>query len=406
MATISWKLTEKQEKYINDKHKYLLVEGSAGSGKTIFAVHKVILYALTHKNARIGVFRQTLPSLRMTAWLEIRDALDNYGIPYKENKSEGVMRFPTGSTISFKGLDDPQKIRSLNLDYVYVEQAEEISKDVFNELESRVRGKASMKDYGQLLLVITPATKAHWIYKRFHLHKDDPKIEIIHFHYTDNSFVGKEYIEMAEERKKYDYDNYIRLTLGLWQDTGGLIYQHYDIKDSYKGFEFYTGCCDFGFNNPSCFLLLGWLDGECYVIDEVYQSHLINHQFIAEVLKCLRRNNLNPNNVDTVYCDSAEPDRIQEFCDYGFNAIGGIKNVNAKIEAVKSCPLHISDKCVNTIREIESYCYQKDKDGNDLDKPIKYNDHSMDALGYGIYGTVGILSADRLNKDPVQIYSY
>ena len=46
MATISWKLTEKQEKYINDKHKYLLVEGSAGSGKTIFAVHKVILYAL------------------------------------------------------------------------------------------------------------------------------------------------------------------------------------------------------------------------------------------------------------------------------------------------------------------------------------------------------------------------
>lgn len=406
MATISWKLTEKQEKYINDRHKYLLVEGSAGSGKTIFAVHKVILYALTHKNARIGVFRQTLPSLRMTAWLEIREALDNYGIPYKENKSEGVMTFPTGSTISFKGLDDPQKIRSLNLDYIYVEQAEEISKDVFNELESRVRGKASMKDYGQILMVITPATKAHWIYKRFHLHKDDPKIEIIHFHYTDNSFVGKEYIEFAEDRKKYDYENYIRLTLGLWQDTGGLIYQNYDIKDSARGYEFYTGCCDFGYNNPSCFLLLGWFDGECYVVDEVYQSHLINHQFIAEVIKCLRKHNLTPNNVDTVYCDSAEPDRIQEFCDYGFNAVGGIKNVNAKIEAVKSCPLHISDKCVNTIREIESYTYQKDKDGNDLDKPIKHNDHAMDALGYGVYGTVGILSADRLSKDPVQIYSY
>ena len=86
----------------------------------------MILYALTHKNARIGVFRQTLPSLRMTAWLEIREALDKYGIPYKENKSEGVMTFPTGSTISFKSTDDMQKLRSLNLDFVYIEQAEDI----------------------------------------------------------------------------------------------------------------------------------------------------------------------------------------------------------------------------------------------------------------------------------------
>jgi len=366
----------------------------------------VILYALTHDNARIGVFRQTLPSLRMTAWLEIREALDNYGIPYKENKSDGVMTFPTGSTITFKGLDDATKIRSLNMDFIYVEQAEEISLDVFNELESRVRGKASMKDYGQLLLVVTPSTKSHWIYKRFHLHRDDPKIQIIHFHYTDNSFVGKEYIEMAEERKKYDFQNYVRLTLGLWQDSGGLIYQHWDIKESAKGMEYYTGGVDFGFNNPSCFLLLGWCDGECYVVDEVYQRNLINHQFIAEIIKCLRRHNLNPSQVDTVYCDSAEPNRIAEFNEYGFNAVGGVKNVDAKLDAVKSCKLHIAERCTNTIREIESYCYQKDKDGNDLDKPIKYDDHSMDALGYGIYGTCGILSADRQYKDSVRIYSY
>ena len=342
----------------------------------------------------------------MTAWLEIREALDNYGIPYKENKSEGVMTFPTGSTISFKGLDDPNKIRSLNMDFIYVEQAEEISKDVFNELESRVRGKASIEDYGQLLLVITPSTKNHWIYKRFHLHKDDPKIEIIHFHYTDNSFVGEEYIQMAEERKKFDWENYIRLTLGLWQDTGGLIYQHWDIKESPFGYEFFTGGVDYGFNNPSCFLLLGWHDGECYVVDEVYQRNLINHQFIAEIIKCLRKHNLNPSQVDTVYCDSAEPNRIAEFCEYGFNAVGGIKNVDAKIEAVKSCKVHIAERCINTIREIGSYSYQKDKDGNDIDKPVKFDDHSMDALGYGIYGTCGILSADRMSKDPVTIYSY
>ena len=406
MATIQWKLAEKQAQYIYDKHKYLIVEGSAGSGKTIFAVHKVIIYALTHEKARVGVFRQTLPSLRQTAWLEMRETLDNYGLPYKENKSEGVMTFPNGSTITFKSTDDMQKLRSLNLDMVYLEQGEEVSKDVFNELESRIRGKASMKDYGQFLIVVTPATKSHWIYKRFHLHKDDKDVLILRFHYTDNPFVGKEYIELAENRKKYDYENYLRLTLGRWIDTGGLIYQHYTIDESSKGFEFLTGACDFGFNNPSCFLLLGWLDGECYVVDEVYKSHLINHQFIAEIINCLKRHNMNPSQVDTVYCDSAEPDRIQEFCEYGFNAIGGVKNVDAKINAVKSCKIHIAPHCTNTIREIESYCYQKDRDGNDLDKPIKFNDHSMDALGYGVYGTVGILSSDRMAKESVHIYSY
>ena len=117
-------------------------------------------------------------------------------------------------------------------------------------------------------------------------------------------------------------------------------------------------------------------------------------------------NGLTPNSLDTVYCDSAEPDRIEEFNEYGFNAIGSIKNVEAKINAVKSCKLHIAPQCTHTINEIESYCWQKDKDGNDLDKPIKVNDHSMDALGYGIYGTVGILSPNRFDKETVQVYMY
>ena len=406
LATIQWKLTEKQEQFIWDKHKYLLIEGSAGSGKTIFAVHKVLIYALTHKGARIGVFRQTLPSLKQTAWLEIREALDNYGIPYKENKSDGVMTFPNKSTITFKSTDDMQKLRSLNLDFVYCEQAEEMSKEVFQELESRVRGKASMKDYGQIMLVVTPSTKAHWIYQRFHLHKDEDDVQIVRFHYTDNTFVGEEYIKLAEDRKKYDYDNYLRLTLGRWQDTGGLIYTHYDISISHKGYEYYTGCCDFGFNNPSCFLLLGWVDNECYVVDEIYESHLINYQFIGKITKLLRNHGLSPKDLNAVYCDSAEPDRIEEFVEYGFNAVGSIKNVEAKINAVKGCKLHIAPNCENTIKEIESYSWQKDKDGNDLDKPVKVNDHAMDSLAYGIYGTVGILSPSRDYKEKVKIYMY
>ena len=65
-------LTDKQAEHIDDMTRHLMIMGSAGSGKTIFASIKVILYALKYPNARIGVFRQTLPSLRETAWREIR----------------------------------------------------------------------------------------------------------------------------------------------------------------------------------------------------------------------------------------------------------------------------------------------------------------------------------------------
>lgn len=405
MPVVEWKLSEKQAEYLYDKHRYLVVEGSAGSGKTLFACHKVLMYAFTHKNAKIGVFRLTLPSLKQTAWLEIRQLLDKYDLPYQENKTEGVMTFPNGTTIIFRALDDMRKIRSLNMDFIYCEQAEEIDKDVFMELDSRVRGQASIDDYGQLLLVVTPEMQSHWIYKRFHKLEDEDAC-VVHFHYTENPFVDDKYIKMAEDRKKFDYDTYARLTLGKWGLVGDIIYQNWDIKESSRGFEYYTGGSDFGFNNPSCFLLVGWLDNEAYIIDEVYERNLINYQFIGKVNEMLKRNNLNPSNLDTVYGDKAEPDRIQEFNEYGYNMVGGIKDVNAKINATKSVKIHISPKCVNTIKEIENYCYQRDKDGNAIDKPIKYNDHSMDALGYCVYGTVGILSPERSMPEKATIYGY
>ena len=69
---VEFVLTDRQYELIDDKTRFLLITGSAGSGKTIFCCFKTIMYGLDHPNARIGVFRSTLPALRETAWLEIR----------------------------------------------------------------------------------------------------------------------------------------------------------------------------------------------------------------------------------------------------------------------------------------------------------------------------------------------
>lgn len=395
MRAVEWVLSPAQVEHINDKHRYLIVEGAAGSGKTIFAAHKTLMYALQHRDARIGVFRYTLPSLRATAWLEIRNLLIKYMIPFHENKSEATIELANHAKIFFKSLDDLKKIRSMNLDYVYVEQMEEIRDiETFIELDARIRSEVMMKDYGQFLMVVTPDVTSHWIYQNFHVKPlDDSKV--IHFHYTSNPFVGEDYIKRAEALKDIDYDSYLKLTLGEWGKVGNLVYENWDIRESERGYEYYTIGMDYGYNNPSCVLLIGWYDGEPYVVDEIYESGLLNYELITKAIDMLRRHGLQPARINKCYGDGAEPDRIQEFCDYGFDTVPGIKDVIAKTNAVKSVKVHIAERCEHTIDEIGKYYFQKDKDGNILDKPVKFNDHAMDALGYAIYGNIGKLSRDN-----------
>ncbi|CEA12776.1 PBSX family phage terminase large subunit [Methanobacterium formicicum] len=389
MKKITWRLSRKQKKNINRTDRKLLIEGSAGSGKTIYAVHKVLKYGLEHKNARIGVFRDTLPALKATSWLELREALENYGIPFYENKNEGIIRLPTGSTILFKPLDDLKKIRSLNLDFVWVEQAEEISFAVFAELEKRIRGIVSKKSFGQFLLTVTPEGTDHWIYNYFHRQK---RGTILHFHYTENPFLPEEYVKEYEELKEIDIELYYKYTLGKWGKLSNIVFENWDEQSPVSGVEKWTAGVDFGYNNPSCFLLIGWYDGEPYIVREVYKRRLTNPEFIDEIIAVLNDEGLTPGKLDKVYCDAAEPDRIQEFCQRGFDAVPGVKDVAARLETNRSVQIHISPGCVETKREIKNYKYQKDKDGNILDKPVDFKNHAMDAMGYDVYGVLGPLS--------------
>ncbi|MDG3546592.1 PBSX family phage terminase large subunit [Methanobacterium formicicum] len=389
MKKITWRLSRKQKKNINRTDRKLLIEGSAGSGKTIYAVHKVLKYGLEHKNARIGVFRDTLPALKATSWLELREALENYGIPFYENKNEGIIRLPTGSTILFKPLDDLKKIRSLNLDFVWVEQAEEISFAVFAELEKRIRGIVSKKSFGQFLLTVTPEGTDHWIYNYFHRQK---RGTILHFHYTENPFLPEEYVKEYEELKEIDIELYYKYTLGKWGKLSNIVFENWDEQPPVSGVEKWTAGVDFGYNNPSCFLLIGWYDGEPYIVREVYKRRLTNPEFIDEIIAVLNDEGLTPGKLDKVYCDAAEPDRIEEFCQQGFDAVPGVKDVAARLETNRSVQIHISPGCVETKREIKNYKYQKDKDGNILDKPVDFKNHAMDAMGYDVYGVLGPLS--------------
>lgn len=403
-------LTDKQMEYINDETRHLVILGSAGSGKTIFACIKVILYGLEYPNARIGVFRQTLPSLKKTAWLEIRKLLDTYHIEYKENKSDGVITLSNGSTFSFIPLDDPKKVRSLNLDFVYIEQCEEISKDSYDELTLRVRNEVQKEHFGQILSVVQPESKSHWLYNRFYRIKaNDPDYKVVHFSYLDNPYLSEDARKYYDSLKELDPDKYRTHTLGEWITGSKQIFtNNWDVGFDRTYFNYYTGGVDFGWNVPTAFLLCGWYDDECYVLDEIYETELTVDEISQRIKDCLARNQLVLDDLESVYADASSPEQIEYLCMDGINTYPSVKNVRAKIDTTKMTKIHIADHCVNLIREMENYQWKKDKDGNILDEPIKKDDHGVDALCYCVYGVRGELSKDKpastFNMNEVYVY--
>ena len=390
-------LSDKQAEHIDDMTRHLMIMGSAGSGKTIFASTKVILYALEHPNARIGVFRQTLPSLRETAWREIRELLEKYNIEFDENKSNGLITLSNGSTISFTPVDDDKKLRSLNLDFVYIEQCEEITEEAFIELDLRIRNEVSKKYGGQMLVVVQPSNKSHWLYRLFYQEKaNDDDYKKIHFSYLDNPFLPEEQIKVYEGLKETNYERYLTHTKGEWVSSSKQIFtNNWDVGFDRRYFNYYVGGVDFGWNSPACFLLCGVYDDEFYILGEVYKSEMTNQEFLGNISDLLASHELSFKDIDSVYADAADPEAIEIFCREGLNTYPSVKDVLAKINTTRETKIHIDESCVNLIREMPMYEWKRNKDGEILDQPVKKNDHGVDALCYAVYGVRGKLSKNK-----------
>lgn len=124
---------------------------------------------------------------------------------------------------------------------------------------------------------------------------------------------------------------------------------------------------------------IGIKDNEYWIIDELYETKLTN----ADLIEKMKARGISGN--DYIYADSAEPNRIEELNRAGFMVFPAEKSVKDGIDFVKRQKLYIYKHCQNTIREIQNYKWKEDKDGNVLDEPVKFMDHSLDAIRYAMY---------------------
>lgn len=365
-----------------DKSRYLVLYGGAGSGKSVFAAQKILVRMLTEQPHRFLVVRKVAKTLRYSVFSLSQDIIGQWGLTalFKVNKSDMTITCANGNQIIFAGLDDPEKLKSIaGITGIWIEEASELEQKDFQQLDLRLRGPT--KYYKQIILTFNPISALHWLKKVFFDFKKD-NATIVKSTYKDNKFIDPEYVKVLEDLKNQDETYYKIYALGEWGVLGNLVFTNYVVEDMPTDESRYSSIfygLDFGYNDPSVLLKVAIHDNEIYILDEIYERHLTNTQLIE-----LCKEKVNKRYI--IIADSAEPDRIEEFKKAGFRiqpCTKGNDSVKFGIDWLKRHKIHINSCCVNTIKEIQTYKYKENKDGNVLDEPVDFNNHAMDALRYG-----------------------
>ena len=213
-----------------DKHRFLVLKGGGGSGKSIFAGRKILERVTTELGHRFLVCRKVGKTLRESCFNQLCGQLGemNPVIRYKINKGDMRITFENGNEILFSGLDDVEKLKSIyNITGIWIEEASELKESDFNQLNIRLRGKTL--NYKQIILTFNPIAVTHWLKRRFFdktnlNEKEKSKIKVHESTYKDNRFLDREAIEVLESFKDTDEYYYQVYCLGMWGVTGKSVF--------------------------------------------------------------------------------------------------------------------------------------------------------------------------------------
>jgi len=351
---------------LNARHRITQHIGGTRSGKTYAILQYLIVQGLQSKND-ITIVRRTVPSLKRTVIKDFKDIMVGLGIWETDsfNISDRIYTFNNGSTIVFLNTDDPEKLRGVKSDILFIDEASEIDEESYFQLSIRCEG--------QIILAFNPTISPfHWL-------RQMEDCERFVTTYKDNPYLPHELIKSIEELQIKNPKYWKIYGLGEFaaNDKGIFTFQ---IIDEMPIEELIGFGMDFGFSNDPTALVAVHKKGDMlYVRELLYEKGLTTQDIIDK----LRSFNIGRN--DEIWADSAEPRLIEEIYRSGFNikpVKKGPDSIRFGIGVLQNFGLCVDKKSQNLINELYSYEWATDKYGIQLDKPQGGLDHGIDALRY------------------------
>lgn len=365
---------------------YLVNEGGARSTKSHSIAQLFIQRFWNERNKKLLVSRKTGPALHITAYALVIRLLKEYGFyqycDHDKTYKTITNRF-NGSSFVFLSIDDAEKIKSTEWNYIWMEEATEFTWSDFVVCQTRLSGPTEKGQRNKIILSFNPTDENGWIQQRLVLGPTFVgKVEVIHSTWRDNPFLSQEYIDILLSLKDQDPAAFDVFSEGKYAVLKHIIYAPYQLLSEFPEVDETIYGLDFGFNNPSALLEIGIKDKQNgYLRQLLYQTGLTNQDLIAKLKEIIPEEKRRT----PIYADCAEPARIEEISKAGFNIHPADKEVKVGIDFCKRFKFYTLAENTDLNKERSSYKWKQDKNGNILDEPVKFMDHLMDTKRYGLY---------------------
>jgi len=379
-----------QAEFHRSNHKYRMLAGGWGTGKTT-ALCLEMSKDIAIANNYILLARKDLQELKSTTLKEFEDIYEAAIVDH--NKQDREIKFSNGTVIYYTNLDESReavkKIQSLNLGAAFIDQAEEITENMFIAIAGRLR----RQDTRRCFVGAMNPNGHDWIWHKF-LKNVSENYKIFIAVTTENIYLPQDYVKTLLDMPENWVKRFVNCS---FDDFEGLVYNEFSEIDNVIDYyspqpeNSHIHVLDYGYTNPTCILYAATdYDGVTYIYDEFYRSGSLISE-TAENYKLNKFWDIADRIADpSIHKTERDGKNVAlEFMDndiYWQRADNDVRQgINRVNELFKQKKLFITKNCVNTLREIGDYRFKQLKPGretNTPEEPVKRDDHAMDCVRY------------------------
>ena len=358
--------------HLDESDKKIVAEqGGTRSGKTYNILMWIIFrYSINHTGETITIVRKTFPSVRATVMRDFFDILKKYELYSEDNHSKSANEYILNDNlVEFISLDQPQKIRGRKRSLLFINEANELTYEDWQQLVFRTSGR--------IVLDFNPSDEYSWIYDKVQTRED---CDFYITTYKDNPFLDSAIVEEIERLKETDETYWQIYGLGQRGISKATIFQ-FQESEIPEDAEFLSAGLDFGYNDPTTYVEVYRRDNSLYAKELLYRSGMTGHD-IAKYLKSIELKGI-------IYADSARPEIIEELRRMGLPirpTKKGANSVHAGIDVLKRHKLNVIGD--NFVQEMRNYKWVEDRSGKLTNIPQDGNDHLIDAFRYATYNVL------------------
>lgn len=373
-----------------DASRYQVAYGGAGSGKSHIVARKILYRLLKESSVKHNflVIRKVDRTIKRSVFTLIRNIISRWGLTseFDVNLTDKTIIYKlNGSQIMFSGLDDVEKLKSIEgVTSIWCEEATELTQEDFEQLDLRLRGEHGCLK--QIILTLNPISEQHWI-KRIFFDTPMEGVFTLHTTYLDNAFIDDEYKMVMENKRQTNPRYYNIYALGNWGTAEGLVFPGVESRlirsEEIAGLECVQGL-DFGYTNDPTAFCQSYVDIQArkvFVYDGFYEKGMTNAQ-IADRIKAMGAHR------HRTTADSSEPKSIDYIQGKGVHVEGAQKgkdSVSAGIDFLSEFTIVVNSHLVEFMTEFNNYSWAIDKSsGKATNKPVDEFNHFIDALRYSL----------------------